>query len=191
MHLEADAVAKGVVEALEERLARTLRELRRIAGLLEDAASDLVQLAAGDTRAHRRERTLERGKAEPVVLDELRRRLADAERARRVGIAAGFAVAREDVDDDRLAGPDLPVPGSCPSAVWAPCEMIVSSSPDASCSASTSSARRRSRSEVSGSRRARDRPCQRRLRAASPPPPRRQHRLRAGHGGFPRAVRRS
>ena len=42
-----------------------------------------------------------------MPLDELAGRLAEHERARHVGVAPGFAVARPDVDHDRLARPDL------------------------------------------------------------------------------------
>ena len=49
------------------------------------------------------------GLHEHLVVDELLRRLADDEGARHVGEAAGLAVARPDVDDDRLTLGDPPV----------------------------------------------------------------------------------
>src|ERR671910_1232856 len=102
--LEPDAVAEPVVEAAVEHLALLLRELCRVARLVEDVAHPLEDLASGGPRLDVFERPVERRLDEPVVLDELLRRLADTERAGHVGVAAGLAVAREEVEHDRLAG---------------------------------------------------------------------------------------
>src|SRR5262249_61966453 len=54
VHLEPDAVAERVGEAVLEHLARLLRAQRRVAVLLEDVAAEVVELAAGDAGADRR-----------------------------------------------------------------------------------------------------------------------------------------
>ena len=111
MHLEADAVAEAVEEALLEHLARLLRELRRVAVLLEELADGAVRLGARDAGPDGRVGEVERLAHERVVADELLRRLAEAERPRHVRVAPGGGIAREEVDDDRLVSADRPVAG--------------------------------------------------------------------------------
>ena len=109
VHLEPDAVSEAVEEALVRHLARLLRELSLVAGLLEGAARDCVELLARHACADRLVNAVERLAAQPVELDEQLGRLADAERARHVRVAARLRVLREEVADDRLAGLDRPV----------------------------------------------------------------------------------
>ena len=104
--VETDAVAERVVEAFEEHLARLLRQLRRVAGVLENVAGDAVNGLALDAGPDRLERAVERLAGEPVPLARLVGRLADDERARHVGVAARLLVEREEVGDHGLAGED-------------------------------------------------------------------------------------
>ncbi len=106
VHLQADAVAEPVEEALLERLAEILRQQRLVAVLGEQLARRAVELVARGAAAHAGDRLVERPLDEPVVLDELLGRLAHAVRAGHVGVAAGLAVLGPEVDDDRLAGRD-------------------------------------------------------------------------------------
>src|SRR6266536_1718574 len=77
VHLEADAVAEPVEEAVVEHLARGLRELRRVARVLEHLADESEDVHPRDAGPGRLERAVERLLNEPVVLDDLVRRLAD------------------------------------------------------------------------------------------------------------------
>src|SRR5262249_22089354 len=103
VHLEADAVPERVEEAVLEHLAGRLRELRRVTVGLEQLAGLAMEVGAADAGPNARDRPVERLTAEPVVLDELRGRLADDVGARQVREAGGLAVAREEVDQHRLA----------------------------------------------------------------------------------------
>src|SRR5205823_9102335 len=71
VHLEADAVAERMEEALLERLPLALRALRRLAGRLEDLAAALVDGLAGDTRAQVLLGPVERLLAEAMPLHQL------------------------------------------------------------------------------------------------------------------------
>ena len=106
MHLEADAVAEPVEEPFLERLAHVLRQERLVAVLGEELARAAKERVPGRPRPHAGERVVERLLHEPVVLDELLGRLADAVRARHVRVTSGDAVLRPEVDHDRLAGRD-------------------------------------------------------------------------------------
>ena len=114
MHLEADAVAEAVEEALLENLARRLRELRLVAVLLEELADDAMRLRALDAGSDRRVREIERLAHERVVAGELVGNLPETERPRHVRVAPGGRVAREQVDDDRLVFADGAVAGLVP-----------------------------------------------------------------------------
>jgi hypothetical protein len=59
VHLQADAVAEAVVEAVLEYLAVALVQSGRIALLVEALAGQDVDVAARDARLDRRERPLE------------------------------------------------------------------------------------------------------------------------------------
>src|SRR4051812_21985336 len=109
VHLEPDAVAEAVEETVLQHLPRLLRELRREAVLVEELADRPVQLAARDSGLDPRHRQLERLRAQVLVADELRVGGADDEGPRHVRVAAGLAVAREEVEDDRLARRDRAV----------------------------------------------------------------------------------
>src|SRR5262249_2586124 len=106
VHLEADAVAQTVEEALLQNLARLLRELGPVPVLLEELARADVDVAPRDAGLDRFEGVVERLPAEPVVLDELTGRLADHVGPGHVRKARRLAVTRPQVDDDRLAGHD-------------------------------------------------------------------------------------
>src|SRR5262249_55297690 len=106
VHLEADAVTEAVEEAAIEHLARCLRQLGRVARRLEHIAHEPEDVLPGDPGARRRERAVECSFYEPVVLDDLARRLADDEGAGHVRVARGLLVPGEQIDDDRLAGGD-------------------------------------------------------------------------------------
>src|SRR5215510_1887318 len=106
VHLEPDAVAERVVEAVLEHLAGLLREKGREAALLEDRGRDPVQLLARDPGFHGGDRAVECLLAELVVLEQLFRGLSDDERARHVRVAAGLAVAWEQIEADRLVRGD-------------------------------------------------------------------------------------
>src|SRR4029079_6500379 len=120
MHLEPDPVAERVVEAVLEHLAGLLRAQRRVAVLLEDVARDLEQVGAGDYRLRRGDRAVEFLLAELVPLEQLVRRRADHEHAGHVGETARVAVAREEVEADRLAREDRARAPVCADAARSP-----------------------------------------------------------------------
>src|SRR5918996_3472262 len=74
--------------------------------LVEELADRPVELLPGDTRPNLPAGEIERLAAEPVVADELLRRLAETKGPRHVGIAAGLGVSRVEVGHDRLAWHD-------------------------------------------------------------------------------------
>ena len=129
VHLEADAVAERVEEALLERLARLLRALRRIAGGLEDLAASRRRPTAPVTPGRMSvDGALEGLLAEAVPLGELVGNVADDERARHVGAAGRLVVARPEVDHDRLArARSGPSPRWWPIADCGPCETMKTS----------------------------------------------------------------
>src|SRR5919206_395182 len=106
VHLEADPVPEAVVEALGQHASLLLRAQGRIAVALEDLAGELEEVLAGRSGTDFGDRPVERLLHEPGVLDELVGRRADDGGARHVGVAAGRAVARGEVEDDRLVGRD-------------------------------------------------------------------------------------
>jgi hypothetical protein len=110
VHLEPDAVAEAVEEAAVENRPGRLRELCRVTVRLEEVGGDLHQVAAVDAGLDSGDDAVEGLLAEPVPVDEVGGRLADAIRARHVRVDAARAVAREQVDDDRPAGPNRAVP---------------------------------------------------------------------------------
>jgi hypothetical protein len=69
-------------EALSQDLAGLLRELRRVAVLLEEVADELVDVRSLGTGPDGGEREVERVLAEPVPLAQLVGGLADDEGAR-------------------------------------------------------------------------------------------------------------
>src|SRR4051794_7064946 len=106
VYLEPHSMAERVVEAVLEHLAGLLGEQRRVAVLLEHPARDLEELAPRDTRLDGGDRLLKRLAAEPVVLAQLLRRLANDEDPSHVGEAGRFAVAGEEVEADGLVRRD-------------------------------------------------------------------------------------
>src|SRR5829696_4222108 len=114
MQVEAHAVPERMEETLLEHLARSLVELGWVTMLLEELADDTMDLRAADAGLDRLERAAERLPAEPLVLDQLLGRFADAKRPGHVGPAPRIRIAREQVDDDRLALRDRPVAGLVP-----------------------------------------------------------------------------
>ncbi len=85
-----------------------LRELRRLAGLVEELADEPEDLGPRNAGADRFQRPVERLLAERVVADDVRGRLTDDVRPRHVRVALRLDVARPEVDHDRLARGDLP-----------------------------------------------------------------------------------
>ena len=150
VHLEPDAVPEAVEEAAVEHLARLLRELRRMAVLLEEVGGDLHQRAAVDAGLHGGDDAVERLLAEAVPLDELRRRLAD-EYVRVMSVKTPVARSRGK-RSNTIGSPAriAPWPDSCPIAVCAPCETM-NSSAYAPCSPKMRSTSVLIRSHVSGS----------------------------------------
>jgi SAM-dependent methyltransferase len=108
VHLESDAVAEAVEEAVLEDLARLLVERRLVARVAEDAAHELEERPAVDARLDGGGRAVERFLDETVPLPDFLARFADDVRARHVGVAARALVLRIEIEDDRLAGTDLP-----------------------------------------------------------------------------------
>ena len=106
VHLEPDAVAGGVVEAVPEHLRLGLVELRLVAVLVEEVADRDVDRAAAHARRDGSDREVERLPREPVELRDLVRRRADRERAREVREAARLAIAREEVEEDDVVRGD-------------------------------------------------------------------------------------
>ena len=106
VHLEADPVARPVEEAAVDDLAGLLRQRRRVPVLGEEVADQPHEVEAVDARPGRRRGAVEGLLREAVVLAQLLRDVSDDVRARHVGEDRGLAVAREDVEDDRLAGQD-------------------------------------------------------------------------------------
>ena len=129
VHLEPDAVAEPVVEAVLEHLTLLLRQQRRKAALGEELGDEAVDVAAVHAWPDLRVRELERLAAERVPLADLvRRHVADRERARDVREAAGLDVDREEVEEDDVVAPDRrPTPCRARSPVCGPCETIISS----------------------------------------------------------------
>ena len=82
MHLEPDAVAEAVEEALLEHLARLLRELRLVPVLLEELADGAVRLGARDAGPDGRVRDVECLAPRLVIANELFRRLAENKNVR-------------------------------------------------------------------------------------------------------------
>src|SRR5439155_5554261 len=82
VHLEPDPVSEAVVEALVEDLARLLRELGGMAGLGEHFAGEPVELLTVHAWPDCGVDQPQGLEAEPVKLDQLSGRLAEAERAR-------------------------------------------------------------------------------------------------------------
>src|SRR5438034_1292550 len=98
--------AGSATGASSTSVGRLLGEQRRETVLLEDVTGEAVQVLAGNPGLDGRNRAVERLAAEPVVLAQLVGRLADHEGAGHVRVAAGLAVAREEVEADRLVRRD-------------------------------------------------------------------------------------
>ena len=108
VHLESDAVPETVEEALLQHLPGHLRKLGLEALGLEELADRPMRLGAPDPGADGRIGEVEPLANERVIADELLGRLAQAEGAGHVRVTAGGGIAREEVDDDRLALADRP-----------------------------------------------------------------------------------
>ena len=111
VHLEPDAVAERVEEALLERLALDLRALRREARPPRPGRRPRRRRTcagrrpAGSRRARRSSHSRQRRCHSAISAGDV----ADDERASHVGEARRLGVARPEVDDDRLAGAQLPL----------------------------------------------------------------------------------
>src|SRR5581483_5854602 len=110
VHLEPDAVAERMEEAVLEHLSRRLRPLRRVTVLLEELAGDVEERAAVHARLRGRDDTVERLLAERVPLAQVRMYVADDVGAGHIGVHAALAVARGEVERHGLARQDRAVP---------------------------------------------------------------------------------
>src|SRR5438067_7819355 len=106
---DLDAVAEAVEEAVLHHLPGRLRQLGWIAVRGEELARDLEERAPVDARLDGCDDAVERLLAQHVPLAQLIGDLADDVGARHVGVDAGLAVLREEIEGDRLARQDRAV----------------------------------------------------------------------------------
>src|SRR4029079_11576297 len=102
VHVEADAVAEPVVEALPEDGALRPREARRISEGLVDAADLPPELRPVRSRSDELSDEVERLAGVLVPADELRVRRPDRERPGHVREARALEILRKEVADDHV-----------------------------------------------------------------------------------------